>query len=170
MLAYNNSPSLRQMFINEIKWHEEQDKIGAGLTKYWNEYTQRGCAIGCAVKSLSSKLQDSIEMNDVGGLTGTIYLQNHLGIPNYLWSVLEAIFESTYDETLPYRFASSIKAGADLECVTDNFRWVLNYPWGSRGVDWVALSDSFIAALESIPSSFPGRYAEDLGERALQNA
>jgi hypothetical protein len=102
-------------FIKELEWHAEQDNFIKGT---YGEGQSKGCAVGCAIKSI----------NKIKGLSIPEYVhkeyETHLGIPEWLARVEDAIFEGVSElrsRTWPLEFARDINTKSDLNRIKDEF-------------------------------------------------
>lgn len=123
LVAYNNDPKLKSALVREIKWHQKQDRIVQGQYGSCGEEF-RGCAIGCAINSLS-RVQKKCLPTD-----RHMVLQEELGIPVEIAHLIDAIFEELSQADAmgwPLRVAKAVKPGADLSMVIPHFLyWILS--------------------------------------------
>lgn len=118
MQAYLCDPKLKDDFIKEIEWHQQQDAIvqrtyGKGSGKNW-----RGCAVGCSIRSLNRLKHKRIRTNDHAAY------ETELGIPEWLAHLEDTIFEGLPADKAkewPSRFSKAIPVGADLQPVKYQF-------------------------------------------------
>lgn len=107
MLAYTKSIT-KEQFVNETKWHQQQDNFIKGTY----EQDVKGCAVGCAIYSIN-KLRGVNESRS----NHSVY-ETYLGIPEWLARLEDLLFENLSLErskTWPVEFAEAINEGADLD-------------------------------------------------------
>lgn len=119
LLSYKNDPTLKEKFLEKIRWHRDQDMLIKGTYGKENG-TWKGCAVACSLRSL-----DLINGND----TEIEYNQHaryesELGIPEWLAMLEDILFENLPDElsqSWPERFSEAIPVGVNLEPVKWHF-------------------------------------------------
>ena len=97
----------KEEFVNETKRHQRLDHFING--SYSNGV--KGCAVGCAIKSINRLKKTSINTADHSAL------EEHGICPEWLARVQDVIFEGVYLERSkkwPVEFAEAINTGADL--------------------------------------------------------
>lgn len=123
MKTFKGNNELKAKLLAEIKKHREMDAIvqgtyGKGEGKKW-----RGCAVGCAIKSLNN-----INGKDFNTSDHSLY-ETEFGIPRILAKLEDRIFEGLAVEeskTFPERFIEAVPVGVDLEMVWPKFIvWVI---------------------------------------------
>jgi hypothetical protein len=100
-------------FVNELKKHQKMDSFVRG--NYWNEADQKGCAVGCSLKSIATIKDIKIKQ-----FNNHAEYETHLGIPEWLARVEDTLFEGMSldkSKTWPVDFAKAINTGADLDKV-----------------------------------------------------
>ena len=120
MLAYRSHPSItKAAFVREMQDHAAHDRIKSG--HYWEGGT--GCAVGCGIESIIALSGDRVFHSDHAALA------LHLGIPEWLASTQDAIFENLpkpRQQQFPVQFAEAIPDGADLSGLYRQFvPWML---------------------------------------------
>lgn len=113
MKAYKNGITKKQ-FIAETLAHKKADNFIQGV---YNEGL-KGCAVGCALKSVAKIKGIQIEFNNHKEY------ETHLGIPKWLAHLEDRIFEGVSVERSkkwPLEFARAISEGSDLEKVKAPF-------------------------------------------------
>lgn len=73
----------KQQFVAETKLHQLSDNFIKG--SYDNG--EKGCAVGCALKSVQKLLKRNIAVND------HLNFEKYLGIPEWLARVEDTVFE-----------------------------------------------------------------------------
>lgn len=108
--AFHNDPKIQSQYISRVQMHREMDQITQGF--YFDEITQRGCAVGCTMHS-----------ND------HLAYEREIGFPVVLAYLEEHIFESlpiSEARDWPLAFLSAPSLGADLSLVAPKFlHWLL---------------------------------------------
>jgi hypothetical protein len=108
MQAYSQTITKKE-FIAELKKHQKADNFQKG--GYWDG--QKGCAVGCSLKSL-----DTVKKLGLTDFSQHKDYETHLGIPEWLARVEDGLFEGMSlkkSKEWPVKFAEAIKEGADLE-------------------------------------------------------
>ncbi len=119
MIAFHGDPKLKKMMVEEIKWHQKQDKIVQG------SYALNGkfCAVGCSIESLNRKLGKTYNHSD-----HSVY-EEALGIPRIIAKLEDRLFERLEKEDalkFPLQFIKAVPVGADLSMVWPKFAlWLL---------------------------------------------
>lgn len=141
MLAYHGNEEFRRRFLDEMRWHQKQDRVIQGTYgNNWDHENFRGCAVGCSINSLNRMLKPE---SDFHSSDFQIY-PLHLGWPAWVASVEELIFENISEDSSPDLFplelSQSVKAGVDLQRVFFPLMiWVVSRGacrWSSRGLGW----------------------------------
>jgi hypothetical protein len=118
MLAYKNDEKLKEDFVNEIKWHEKQDKFIKGTYSEGTGDNFKGCAVGCSIKSLNKLNGTRLQT------TNHKAYEKYLGLPEWLARLEDTIFEGlpTQDaKKWTLKFSKAIPVGADLKPVKYQF-------------------------------------------------
>ena len=114
LLAFNQGISKSTVVANARR-HQEADTLLQG--KYWNDATNRGCAVGCTLHDLGVDPDDHSKYPEL------------LGIPETLAHLQDRIFEGlapTEARKWPLRFWEAIPTDADLSLVWPRFAvWLL---------------------------------------------
>src|SRR6267378_3319164 len=123
MQAYKNDPQLRESFLAEMQWHQDQDRDAPRTYGKRDDPDFKGCGVGCALHSL-------FRMGvDVGSTGDHFLLEKHLDWPLPLNHLYDGVYESLRGETqkqFPLRFSTAIKSGADLTMIAPQFTyWLL---------------------------------------------
>ncbi len=117
MISYKNDPKLKKLFVAEIEKHRKADQIIQGT--YGQENGKwKGCAVGCSIHSLNTKLGKAYKTND-----HTVY-EKELGIPEWLARLEDTLFESLSVQDAkkwPGQFAKAVPVGVNLEPVKWKF-------------------------------------------------
>jgi hypothetical protein len=138
MLSYKNDPTLKEMFVAEIRRHREEDRIIQRAYEQGSGEDWQGCSVGCAVHSINLMFDKDYGRND-----HSVYAIE-LGIPTWLARLQEHLFEHLpQDEAVlfPERFAEAVPVGADLGPVKWQFCAYLMRESG-KVVSGLAISDS----------------------------
>jgi hypothetical protein len=109
MKAYRNGITKTQ-FVAELKKHQKADRFLQGT--YWNNEANRGCAVGCGIKSINELKQKRFGANNHEALSES------LGWPLWLVRLEDRIFENVSvkrSKTWPVEVAGAIKSGANLD-------------------------------------------------------
>ena len=117
MLSYKSDKKLKSMMVKEMKLHQEQDAIIKGAYGKENGIF-KGCAVGCAVRSLNLKMNKHYAYGD-----HTAY-EKELGLPEWLARLEDKIFEGLPDDEakrFPVEFLKSIPVGVNLDSVKWKF-------------------------------------------------
>lgn len=112
MKSYLSDPELKEKFVKEVKWHEDQDKIIKGTYQEGSNGDFRGCAVGCSVHSLNRMNGTKFSTSD-----HSVY-ESALGIPEWLARLEDTIFEGLPEKEAvkwPVRFAKAVPVGIDLD-------------------------------------------------------
>lgn len=118
MLAYKNDQGLKDLLVKEIENHRKQDQIIQGTYGRGTGKNFKGCAVGCAIHSLNTKLGKRYSTSD-----HSVY-ETELGIPEWLARLEDTIFEGLPVEESkkwPGQFTKAIPVGANLEPVKWKF-------------------------------------------------
>lgn len=116
MLSYNNDPTFKARFVEEILRHQQEDRIAQGTygLRFGDAKLWRGCAVACSIRSL-------LKLEGYGDADGSLNehgrMSESLGVPLALVMLEEVIFESSgpdYAQTWPARFSQAIPVGKDL--------------------------------------------------------
>jgi hypothetical protein len=123
MLAYLGDHQLKSDFVEEVRWHREQDRLIKGQYSDGHGDNFRGCAVGCSLHSLNKRRGLELDVSN------HMAYEEHLGIPVQLARLEDCIFEGLPSEDAklwPERFSSAISVGADLATVWPKFSlWIL---------------------------------------------
>lgn len=123
LIAYLGDEKLKEDFLKEISWHQEQDKIIKRTYGEGKGESFRGCAVGCSINSLNRIQNKTYKTDD-----HSVY-EEALGIPETIAMLEDGIFENLPGELSrewPLRFSSAIAVGADLSQVSHKFIvWLL---------------------------------------------
>lgn len=118
MKAYLGRPQLKADFLDQLRWHVEQDRLIKGTYGDTVDGEWRGCAVGCSIHSLAKLRGAKLNTAD-----HKLY-ESMLGIPAWLAWLEDSLFEGLPDveaKFWPIRFAEAINVGADLEPVKWRF-------------------------------------------------
>ena len=127
MLSYQNDPALKVRFVAHVERHRVEDRLLQGLYGGLVDGEWKGCAVGCALRSL----------DEIDGKTRTAYqdheaLSERLGVPLWLTRLEDSIFEGLAAEEAklwPTRLANAMPVGRDLESVWPKLaHWLLVDP------------------------------------------
>ena len=131
MLSYNDDPGFASRFRAEMREHSEQDHLMR--TSYGEECSDgvwRGCAIGCAVRSLDRITGAS--GREIWDYDDHALVAARLGIPHQIAHVVDRIFEGLplpLALEWPCRFADSLPVGRDLTMLWPRLAvWILTDP------------------------------------------
>ena|SRR6266480_159492 len=119
MQSYNNDPLLKVMLLEETRTHREADQVIQGTYGDVIDGKWRGCAVGCAIHSLNSRLGTDYETSD-----HAVY-EEALGIPEWLARLEDTIFEHLPREQAmlwPEQFTESIPVGVS-EFSLERVKW-----------------------------------------------
>ena len=123
MQAFLNDPELKQDLLEEIRWHRQQDAIIQGTYGDHVDGVFKGCAVGCALKSLNKINSTELKVSDHKRFV------TELGIPEPIAHLTDTIFERLPREDAkvwPETVIEAIPVGADLTSVDTGFKiWVL---------------------------------------------
>lgn len=111
MKTFHGKQELKDMLIEEIKWHRSQDMITQGTYREEVDGKWRGCAVGCAIHSLNRKLGKNYDFADY-----TVY-ETELGIPRAVVELEDRIFKELAKNLFldfPLRFMEAVPVGVDL--------------------------------------------------------
>jgi len=146
LAAYKNNPKLREDFIAEMKWHQEQDKVAQGFYAEGSNGDFRGCHIGCAVHSLARLKGQKLNT------ANHQLLEEYLDIPVELAYAFDGIFESLPIEKarlFPLQCSEAIRVGADLKMIVPQFIfWMLQD--APRPKDEPAVVTEYVDAVTAI--------------------
>jgi len=121
MKSFNQE--LKSSLVAEIRKHREQDQVIQGSYGDMSSGKFRGCAVGCAINSLSN-IDDSYYRESDTGL-----YESHFGIPAVLGDLQDVIHEGLSDEsfpTWPERFMEAVPTETDLSKVWPGFTiWLI---------------------------------------------
>jgi hypothetical protein len=166
MKAYLAHPLItRDVFLAEIKQHQDSDSIIQGVYDSVENGKFRGCAVGCSIHSINSKLAI-----DISYLDHTAY-ETYLGIPTPLALLEDKIFEGlppNVAKKWPLRFASAIQSGADLDKITTKF-----IPWVLRNVVLASArdaSENVKNILQRMAAGYETDWAHDISYKAMEEA
>jgi len=109
MKSFNQE--LKSALVAEIRKHREQDQVIQGSYGTYENGIFRGCAVGCAINSLSN-IDDSYYRESDTGL-----YESHFGIPMILGDLQDVIHEGLSDEsfpTWPERFMEAVPTETEL--------------------------------------------------------
>ena len=124
MKSFNQE--LKSALVAEIRKHREQDQVIQGSYGTYENGIFRGCAVGCAINSLSN-IDDSYYRESDTGL-----YESHFGIPMILGDLQDVIHEGLSDEsfpTWPERFMEAVPTETDLSLVFPKFAlWLIVDP------------------------------------------
>jgi hypothetical protein len=122
LVAFKGDIKLKKLMVEEVKKHQEADKIIQGTYGDNGKY----CAVGCSIHSLNVRLGKTYKTSD-----HSVY-ETELGVPRIIARLEDRIFEgleSKEAKKFPLRFIQAIKPGADLSLVTAKFFvWLLVDP------------------------------------------
>jgi len=159
MLSYNDDPGFASRFRAEMREHSEQDHLMR--TSYGEECSDgvwRGCAIGCAVRSLDRLAGDY--GREIWDYDDHALVAERLGIPHQITHVVDRIFEYLplpLAMEWPCRFADSLPVGKDLKLLWPRLAvWLLTDP--VHGVTRHAMD---AAEAQSIAALYERRIAGD---------
>ncbi len=113
MLAYTKGITKKD-FVEEMKAHQVADNFLKGTY----DKDEKGCSVGCALKSVAKLKGISLEFNEHKEF------ENHLGVPEWLARLNDTIFEGVSLERSklwPVEFAEAINDGSDLDKVKTPF-------------------------------------------------
>ena len=113
MEAYTKGIS-KEDFVSEMKMHQAADNFLKGTY----DDGDQACSVGCALKSVAKLKGISLEFNEHKEF------ENHLGIPEWMARLNDAIFEGVSLERSklwPVEFAEAINDGSDLDKVKTPF-------------------------------------------------
>lgn len=79
MLSFYNKPELKDYFVKNAKWHQEQDRFVQGQDEY--DKDKKGCMIACSFKNYDHKLGEE-----------------ESGVPEWILKLADSIFEASYEE------------------------------------------------------------------------
>ena len=123
MLSFNNDPKLKARLLKEIGKHEKADAIIQGTYSQGTGKDWKGCAVGCALKSMNTILGREKPTNEHARY------ETELGIPRILARLEDRFFEALpIDEAKkwPRQFITAVPVGKDLSLVWPKFIvWVL---------------------------------------------
>ena len=111
MQAYLDDPKLKHDFLEQLRWHADNDAILQGTYGETEGGKWRGCAVGCSIHSLAKLRGETLRTAD-----HSLY-ESLLGIPEWLARLEDALFEGMPKReamSWPVRFAEAIHVGADL--------------------------------------------------------
>ncbi len=118
MQSYLNDTKLKSDFIEQIKWHQDQDKIIQGTYGEGSNGDFKACAVGCSIHSLG-RMQGKKFQTDNHKL-----YESELGIPEWLAMLEDTIFEGLpIDDAKawPLRFSEAVPVGVDLDPIKWQF-------------------------------------------------
>ncbi|TXH09127.1 MAG: hypothetical protein E6R04_09005, partial [Spirochaetes bacterium] len=118
VLAFHGNTELREKFVEEMRWHRDQDMILQGSIGEGEGMKWRGCCIACGVHSMSR-----IEGNKYKPYDHKLW-ETLIGIPEWMAYVCESIFEGLPEEEareFPVQFAEAVKCGKDLDLLRPVF-------------------------------------------------
>ncbi len=164
MLSYQNSPELKARFVAHVERHRQLDHLRRGTYGVMEGGEFRGCAVGCAVRSL-----DEIDGRDlVIKQSPHLELAERLGIPLVLAHLQDGIFEGLPEKEAmlwPSLFAQATPIGADLSLVWPRFaHWLLVDP--ADGVLRHARSEAARSAINGVAALFAKQVSGEAISRA----
>ena len=110
MKAFTDTTITKAELLKELKWHQAQDNFVRG--RYFSD--GKGCAVGCSLESIARIKGVSL----FRGFGHHKLYERHMGIPEWLAHVEDALFERMgleRSKTWPIEFIEAISEGADLE-------------------------------------------------------
>ena len=119
MKTFNDDQKLKDLFLKEAKEHQRADRYLQGTYEKDTEDGWKGCAVGCAIKTLNDKLGKDYAHNNHAAL------EQELGIPEWLWRLEDNIFEHLpKDKAMqwPVRFIEALPVGKTKEEM-DRVKW-----------------------------------------------
>lgn len=136
-LSYHNDVNLKKLIIDEMKIHQNKDRMIKGSYGFYESGKFKGCAIGCSIKSINKILGKDYDTNSHDKLSNT------LGIPIWLFKVQDSFFEclpSDYCNQFAIEFLESIPVGIDLESI----RWNLCIYLLKEGIEIIEEKDNLL--------------------------
>jgi hypothetical protein len=163
LIAFHNDPALKTLLIEELVKHEEADAIVQGAYGESNAAEFKGCAVGCSIQSLNTRLGKTIATNDHSAY------ETELGIPRILAKLEDRIFEGLDKEAskgFPRRFIEAVNVGADLSLVWAKFAvWLLVDE--NDGVIRFAKSERTIKAIRDVADLYTRTIGGEVIDRAM---
>ncbi len=136
-LSYHNDANLKKLVIDEMKKHQEQDRMIKGTYGVYERGDFKACAVGCAIKSVNKILGKDYDTKSHEALSES------LGIPVWLTKVQDSFFEclpNEYCSQFAIDFLEAIPIGIDLESV----RWTLCTSLLKEGIETIEEKDNLL--------------------------
>ena len=116
MKAFHGDPAFKERFLNELKWHRDQDRMIDGTYGRVLDGKWQGCAVACSWRSLHGLRGDE----DGSYHSEDVPLASGLGLPQGLITTLEEAFEvpDAFDGDPPdwaIAFFEAVPVGAEYD-------------------------------------------------------